>query len=252
MVVGPECKHKQVDFLIIKRGVFEMKKFFVPLLLIILLCMSACNGNTQIKGDNISENSIKGDSQSVNLNDEYIPGGEIPYLGLYSVKEYEDYLDKLPSDFVFYNQISYMGEFIGVVFLEDARDLHYNNYLYSLKSGDIRLMLYVNQKNDDTLKPKKILSQQTNSDLHYYPSKESGSYYDNDIEYKYKEGTLFSIEWSIDNKVFSLCTSSPTWLGEYSPTNEIMMGLLKKEGGKEAISQIKEKLHDINNDRLKK
>ena len=107
-----------------------MKKIFVPLLLIILLCMSACNGNTQIKGDNISENSIKGDSQSVNLNDEYIPGGEIPYLGLYSVKEHEDYLDKLPSDFVFYNQISYMGEFIGVVFLEDARDLHYNNYLY--------------------------------------------------------------------------------------------------------------------------
>ena len=62
---------------------------------------------------------------------------------------------------------------------------------------------------------------------------------------------MFSIEWSIDNMVFCLCTSSSTWLGEYLPTNEIMMGLLKKEGGKEAISQIKEKLHDINNDRLK-
>ena len=214
-----------------KNVIFSALCAFLALCLCVLCACGSANDNS---------------SAPVDLNNEYTPGGEIPYFGLYSEEEYEDYLCNLPLEFVFYDQISYIGDFISVVFLEDARDLHYNSYLYSLKSGNTDLMLYVSPHSDAVI-INDILSQQTSIDLHYYPSKESGSYYDNDIEYKYKDGVLFSIGWSIGDLDFVLCTSSTSWLGLYTPTNETMANLFNKENNIEALHFIKEKIRNTEN-----
>ena len=152
---------------------------------------------------------------------------DIPTLNIESLREYRKFASEnaLPDHFITCEQLSCFGDFEHLVFLEGTADpaaLKYERYDYSFSNSPrdsrdqyVSLTLYyytdgkyAKRKGDANVDPEKIISSVPDGNMRSIPNEQSGVYITDGVEYRYVKGRLLSIEWSDDNYVYILNTSS--------------------------------------------
>ena len=157
-------------------------------------------------------------------------GGEIPLFGLYSEDEYNAYMADatLPEHFISYEQLSHLGLFESIVFLEDARSLKFESYLYQFGSGkeEINLYVYHSIEKFSSYAEGQSVSQ-PNTDLRTLPSNESGVYIEQNVIYNYIKGELHTITW-LSSGITYVMYATPS-LSIYKSGNTFIKSLLIKD-----------------------
>ena len=191
-----------------------MKKVnFLLFIIITILIFSSCNQANEPSRPSVEHS-----------------GGEIPLFGLYSEDEYNAYMADatLPEHFISYEQLSHLGLFESIVFLEDARSLKFESYLYQFVSGKEEINLYVYhsiEKFESYAKGQSV--SQTNTDLRTLPSNESGVYIEQNVIYNYIKGELFSVTWVRSGITYVMYTEPN--LSNYKSGNDFINALLIKD-----------------------
>lgn len=167
-----------------------MKKLFIAIILISLIfSMFSCS----------SEN---GESYNSNGNNEnYTAGvmGERPLLTLESLSAYKKFVKnaKLPDDFVYYDDIKFLGEFKGFVCSSESRVDDYSECMYTLYDEDAgEFVLYIDREPpQESEHTKNVITNVNAKNMRSLDSSEHGTYKNGDINYVYLNGKLFSIRW---------------------------------------------------------
>lgn len=166
------------------------------------------------------------------------PSGETPLLTCSNYDDYRKFINsnKLPSDFIDYDALATVGEFVSFVCLTDARQNDYGQYMYTLTDqNNYSLTLYIDHRTSNTGEvgpngiAQKELSIGKTSDFRYYPNNETGTATKDGLKYTYLNGKLLSVTWQNNNATFTLC--SDTVLSDYPSnppndtfTNQILIG----------------------------
>ena len=191
-----------------------------------------------------------------------IPGAamDIPTRNIESIHEYRKFVSENdpPDHFIPYEQLSCFGDFEHVVFLEATADpayLKYERYVYAfsnapLESRDQYVYLtmyyhtdskYASKKGNADVDPAKIISSVPGGSMRSIPNEQSGVYITDGVEYCYVQGRLLSIEWSDDNYVYVLGTSSV--LDTVTDKNELVNKFLTHGKTAEALEDFYQSLY---------
>ena len=185
---------------------------------------------------------------------------DVPTLNLQSIHEYRKFASEntLPDHFITYEQLACFGNFEHMVFLEGTNDpakLKYKQYDYTfsnslLESRDEHVSLtlyyhtdskYAERKGDANVDPEKIISSVPGGNMRSIPNGQSGVYITDGVEYRYVGGRLLSIEWSDDNYVYVLGTSSV--LDTVTDKNELVNKFLTHGKTAEALEDFYQSLY---------
>jgi hypothetical protein len=147
------------------------------------------------------------------------PIGDIDQLAFFDYSEYKEFIgttDKLPGDFVYYEDIAHLGTFKSIVFIQvhefegyEEYDQYYGDIMYGLiDSTNTRFSLYVDKEAFNYSTPvssKKIDAEKVNAtDMRKISVNEHGIYTHEGIEYLYKYGELLTIRWKSGEQYFRL------------------------------------------------
>ena len=180
-----------------------MKRKLVAILLSLSLCIVffGCNNDTENAGDVSSDN---GGHESINhANTVSIGGSRRPLLTIDSYVEYKKFIKsgKIPSNFVFYDDIGEFGEFDHFVDISDTLKGEYcEHYMYSLvTSNGYEFSLYVDSSKDArdsyNSRSKNAIDTVNTTDMMTIAEKQTGVYTKSGIDYSYISGQLFNIKW---------------------------------------------------------
>lgn len=180
-----------------------MKRKLVAILLVICLSIVffGCN-NVNKNGENVSSNN--GAYESIDhANTVSIGGSRRPLLTIDSYVEYKKFIKsgKIPSNFVFYDDIGEFGEFDHFVDISDTLKGEYcEHYMYSLvASNGYEFSLYVDSSKDArdsyNSRSKNAIDTVNTTDMMTISEKQTGVYTKAGIDYSYISGQLFNIKW---------------------------------------------------------
>ncbi len=185
-----------------------------------------------------------------------IPGAakDAPTLTIQSIHEYKKFVSENdpPDHFIPYEQLSCLGNFEHVVFLEATADpayLKYERYDYTfssspLESRDEHVSLtlyyhtdskYASKKGTADVDPAKIISSVPDGSMRSIPNEQSGVYITDGVEYRYVQGRLLSIEWSDADYVYVL--SGASLLDTVTDKNELVNQFLTHGKTAEALER---------------
>jgi len=140
-----------------------------------------------------------------------IPQGERPLKTMPSVSEYEDFIssNRLPENFVYYDNIKEFGEFKRLVILSESRLNDYSYYMYTfVDEGGFETALYVSEKKRGERIHSSVLEIADDSDMRSASSNDHGYILLGGLEYTYLFGELHSIEWEHNGLYFTLYSNS--------------------------------------------
>ncbi|MBQ8408135.1 MAG: hypothetical protein IJY39_04655 [Clostridia bacterium] len=173
---------------------------------------------------------------------------EIPLMTFESLDELDAFLkmNKIPRNFVTYDVISDMGEFISFVFLSDAQSGDYSHGFYSLrdKSG-MEIGVYVQFLNDTYVSAEdQIFEVPTPMDLRTSETNGSklGVYVVDQISYTYISGLLSSIKWEIDNIQFTILFNSSIVDIQLNEMNDCLANLLNAQTASKCVDNLAERI----------
>ena len=205
-----------------------MKKTIV---IIVLLCLCtgicACGSDSNLPAE--SQQILEQKSQET-TGDVIMPnGGERPLLTIESIEVYQKFLNqsRLPENFVQYEKISQLGNFVNLVFLSDTSAGDFSSYMYSLvDDSDYEISLYVNSNTtaDNESTNNIDISSINSNDMRQLSGASSGKYAQGELVYKYVSGKLLSIAWNSEGISYKLCGSS--MLSDYPSTSSTVVGQL--------------------------
>lgn len=222
-----------------------MKKLNIMIFIIItVLIFSSCGQKDEAQTD--LNNTINNQYLSESSNDiDVSPSVEDAVIGLYSEDEYEKYIAdaKLPDSFILYDELSHIGAFDSVVFLENANELKYNSYMYTLIGSNEKIYIYVYHSGaQETISTNNqpVIMTNGNTDLRSLSDTTSGVYIEGDAKYTYVLGNLHTIEWTTSDVTYVMYTSDG--LSKYNSGNYFINSMLNKEEVASAISYFDEQL----------
>lgn len=192
--------------------------------------------NNAVNNQSLAESSNNTDAS---------PSVEDAVFGLYSKGEYDKYVadTTLPVSFVSYDELSHIGAFDSVVFLENANELKYNSYMYTLIGSNEKIYIYIyhsGAKETISTNYQPVITTHSNTDLRYLSDTTSGIYIEGDAKYTYVLGNLHTIEWTTSNVTYVMYTSDG--LSKYNSGNCFINSMLNKEEVASAISYFDEQL----------
>jgi len=200
-------------------------KRLITLLLLIMICFSAVSCEVTI-GNEEKTTSEPTSTTALSKKDPY--GGFIVDFGPFIINSYEEYLDYvelvdqyLPDDFIYYDQISFLGEFYNFQNLcatsnprfppeTHDREITYYEYTVKIPQTNQLMTIYIEiNETTDWVKGNEIpdsLIDPHNLRVLLKDSKASGIYRIKDYIYKYSEGRLTYIYAQIGTTMVELCT----------------------------------------------
>lgn len=225
-----------------------MKKLNILIFIILtIFIFSSCGQKEEPQTD--LNNTVNNQSLAEPSNDTDVsPSVEDAVIGLYSEDEYEKYVadTTLPDSFVSYDELSHIGAFDSVVFLENANELKYNSYMYTLIGSNEKIYIYVyhsGAKETISTNDQPVITTHSNTDLRSLSDTTSGIYIEGDAKYTYVLGNLHTIEWTTSNVTYVMYTSDG--LSKYNSGNYFINSMLNKEEVASAISYFDEQLKTL-------
>ena len=161
---------------------------------------------TQAPTQNIESDETK---ESETLYQPPAPSISYDTVAFNDYSSYKEFIDstELPSNFVYYEDVDFLGEFLSLVFLTFAQYGDYSEVMYSLTdSTNVRFALYVEEKPftySEEVTSKKIDTVNA-TDMREISSEEHGIYTHEGIEYLYKYGKILSVRWKSGGRAFTL------------------------------------------------
>ena len=246
-------------------------KYFSIISIILIVCIfSSCNVAYQpvdteyqeVEPELISDDEKTTELPSLNAESDNIKESEttllpsfdseseISQLSFHDYSEFKEFIDttdKLPSDFVYPENISHLGAFEGIVFLTvslcknyEDYDWDYGNIMYSLRdSTDVGFAMYVrkNPPTDVTEVSSNKIDTVNPTDMHQISSNEHGFYVYEGIEYRYIYGKISSVRWISGGRTFIIACLRE--LGEYKDISKSNLApLFNLETAIEFVSSI--------------
>jgi len=210
-----------------------MKKYiFISLFILTSLCLSLVLCSNTASGSVSSNNN----TASFSAKDKNV----------FTVDSYYEYLKfinstELPDDFIYYNDICILGEFVDFICMSDIKNGDFSHYLYSVKDkSGVEITLYI--KDADSYEEIEI-EQISSVDPHNLRTVEATSpvmYECEGIKYTYVEGKLNSVKWQSDKWVYTVYINDPC-LGEYPDDSSTIIGkLMNQQTALAAIETINE------------
>ncbi len=216
-----------------------MKKLNILIFIILtVFIFSSCGQKEEAPTD--LNKDVNNQSSVESSNDPDVsPSVEHEVFGLYSEDEYEKYVvdTTLPDSFVSYDELSHIGAFDSVVFLENANELKYNSYMYTLIGTNEKIYIYVYHSGVNesiSTNDQSVIMTHSNTDLRSLSDTTSGIYIEGDAKYTYVLGNLHTIEWTTSNVTYVMYTSDG--LSKYNSGNYFINSMLNKEKVASAIS----------------
>ena len=198
-----------------------MKKT-VAIILIMFLIFSVCSCDGKDTEVHTSDTTIQQnddvaiDSTSLDV--------EHSLLTLETINDYNKFInsEKLPSNFVSYDKIDDMGQFVSLVFLSDTQKGDYSSYMYNIvDSTGYEICLYVEVAKDPNELTSSI-SQISSDNMRTLDKSISGVYNNDGYKYQYVSGMLLSISWIDEDISYELCGAS--MLYDYPQTDNTFVG----------------------------
>ena len=161
---------------------------------------------TQAPTQNIESDEAK---ESETLYQPLAPSISYDTVAFGDYSAYKEFIDstELPSNFVYYEDVDFLGEFLSLVFLTFAQYGDYSEVMYSFTdSTNILFTLYVEEKTftySELVTSTKIDAVNA-TDMREISSEEHGIYTHEGIEYLYKYGKILSIRWKSGGRAFTL------------------------------------------------
>lgn len=202
--------------------VIMKKTIIIVLFLCIALMLCACN-----KQKIENENSTPKESLNEKDNSGIIMPSNVERktLTISSIDQYREliYSGILPSDFVPYEKLKPLGEFVNLVFLSDAYLNDFSSYMYSLvDSSGSELTLYVETKAPTESVDLNIVTDVNITNMRSLSSKSTGIFTTNGLDYTYVSGELLSITWVEKGIYFTFCGNM--FLSNYPLTDATFAG----------------------------
>lgn len=224
-----------------------MKKLNVLIFIILtFFIFSSCGQKEEPQTD--LNNAVNNQSLAESSNDTDVsPSVEHTIFGLYSEDEYEKYIAEttLPDWFVSYDKLSHIGAFGSVVFTEDANELKYNSYMYTLigpNEESIALYVYHSDARESLFADAQpIISTHNSTDLRSLSDTATGVFFIGDAKYYYVLGNLQVIEWTTSDVTYVMHTSDG--FSGYSSGNSFIESMLNKNEVISAIAQFDKKIN---------
>lgn len=216
-----------------------MKKFNVLIFVILTVLIFSSCGQKGESQTNLNNDLYNQSSSELSNDIDVSPSVEDAVFGLYSEDEYGKYVTdmKLPDWFVSYDELSHIGAFDSVVFLENAGELKYSSYMYTLIGPNEKIYLYVYHSGAEqslSMNNQPVISTQSNVNLRSLPDTTSGVYVENDVKYTYISGKLHTVEWIASDVTYLMYTSDG--LANYHSGNSFIDSILNKNDIASAIS----------------
>lgn len=197
-----------------------MKKIFVLIALVIVMCLCILliSGNNRYFGDNTLSNNKNTDYSRM---DKYV----------FTVDSYYDYLNfihssELPDDFVYYDDICVLGDFVDFICMSDARIGDFSHYLYTIKDEEkFEITLYIEDADSRETIEMEPISIADPQNMRTVVSTLPVMYEYEGIRYTYVEGKLNSVKWQNDEWAYSVYVDDPC-LGEYPNNSSTIVGKL--------------------------
>ena len=185
-------------------------KRLLTILLLAALILTACSRNLErINPDETTNDIAFFDSTEKNLGETILPpvGEEYLLLTLESLEEYREVIQthKLPSNFIFYEQLNQFGDFDSLIFCSDViGKKDYSDYIYTLiDSIGCTFGVYINHGDLSGSNP--ISSEMIQfDDMRTLSEEVQGRYTMDGLEYHYLKGKLYCIEWYHDGVVYAI------------------------------------------------
>jgi len=157
-------------------------------------------------------------------------GDEYLFLTLVSLEEYKEKVINspyLPSDFVFYEKISWMGEFKSLVFTSDTQGKKdYSEYFYTLIDPTGRDFYFHVKRRVSNLSDPVDGSLISYDSMGSLSEKYSGFYEFKELTYKYTLGNLAAISWNHDGIDYHLSGAEFTTFSDYPDIRSTLIGRL--------------------------
>ena len=131
-------------------------------------------------------------------------------VSIYTKAEYDSFVDgnkKLPSNFVYFDQVSSFGEFFGFVDISVLGDAEFSDYHYGFTSPTGKYVsLDISHRDAKTkvVSTKEYLMAENGVDLRFRADGASGTVLMPYGEYQYVDGELLSISWITDGTAWTL------------------------------------------------
>ena len=136
-------------------------------------------------------------------------------ITLQTYDAYREFLEQndLPEEFVEYEQVESIGSFNSLVFLSDARNADYSEYMYgfteSSKNTVFLTIVPSSKENTSVISTSLSIDDINQSDMRFTKNREvSGIFKIDDLSYKYIKGTLLSITWENNDLRYTLSCAS--------------------------------------------
>ncbi len=236
-----------------------MKNIFIlAMILILLLTSSACNDGNVKKADESSDQIVNSDNAASEPKNTSQEGSDdngsedVPLKGIYGFDEFDAYLtnhkDNIPEHFIAFKESSPFGKFESIVFLEDVRDLQYNEYMYTFSVGeeDYDANLYVyHYDRMNKFEGNSVISEVPNNNLLTCPDGATGIYTHNGVKYSYYKGELRSVKWFSNGITYIYGMSNQKTFNDegFKLESEIADKLFTKSGNLEAIKMFDEMIN---------
>ena len=212
-------------------------------------CNSNSNGSSPSLGSSINEDKTQnttpslGSSVNENKNQSTTTSvicGEVPLLNINAYSEYLKFIqsNKLPENFVYFENISQLGVFTSFICLSDSRCGDYSSYMYGFTDGSgYKMSVYI----DHDIKEEtatNLLLDVNQEDMRFLEKKTRGSFIHEGIEYCYVSGELLSISWDNGGIIYTITGTS--MLSKYPLNNSstTVAKLLKLESSSDTVNSI--------------
>ena len=157
----------------------------------------------------------KGSNDVPPLADPITPVNEKQSITFVTYDTYKEFIEQndLPEGFVDYEQVKEIGSFNSLVFLSDARNADYSEYMYgfteSSKNTVFLTIVPSSKEKTSVISTPLSIDDINQSDMRFTKNKEvSGIFKIDDLSYKYIKGTLLSIMWEKNNLRYTLSCAS--------------------------------------------
>lgn len=155
-------------------------------------------------------------------------GDDRVILTINSTDDYTAFLNttKLPQEFVMYEEIKELGNFLGFVVLSEFYVDDYSSYMYNLRdSSGYVLSLHIDHDTlEETIGSSSPITKVNSENMRILPQKSSGTYVDQGLVYRYVNGELLAISWTYEGVTFTLGGSS--MFSDYPSTEATFAGKL--------------------------
>ena len=180
------------------------------------------NSKPYESGSNIEESlqpeeskDVSPEESSYKAEETNVPSGSefISYPAFWIYEEYLEYIDSvknLPDDFITYDMLKSIGDFLAF-----SGPKTFRGYWYTLIAENNKWIFVRVSELPDRIKSRPIVEPQNINDLrNATPTGGWAEYSHNNITYSYFDGMLESIEWAIGTKLITLTVTGVTATGE--------------------------------------